>query len=83
MKDIQLINVSLPLLNTEKLYTILIQNGMYTKVEPQTQKRNGNFSVFKDIWSSKEDYQPIIDMGEEFFFPLLLISIPILIKHSL
>lgn len=83
MKDIQLINVSLPLLNIEKLYTIVIQNGMYTKVVPQTQKRNGNFSVFKDIWISKEDHQPIIDMGGEFFFPLLLISIPILIRHSL
>jgi cytosine/creatinine deaminase len=69
MKDIQLINVSLPLLNTEKLYTIVIQNGMYTKVEPQTQKRNGNFSIFKDIWSSKEDYQPIIDMGGRILLP--------------
>lgn len=69
MKDIQLINVSLPLLNTEKLYTIVIQNGIYTKVESQTEKRNGNFSVFKDIWNKREDYQPIIDMGGRILLP--------------
>ncbi|MEK5382381.1 amidohydrolase family protein [Niallia sp. FSL W8-0635] len=69
MMDVQLTNVSLPLVGSEKLYTVVIQHGIYTKIEPQTEKKHGNSAVFHEIWSNRTSQQETIDMEGRILLP--------------
>ncbi|HWJ77118.1 MAG TPA: amidohydrolase family protein [Niallia sp.] len=69
MKDIQLMNVSIPLLKLKNLYTVVIKNGIYTEIKAQVGYEESHFPTFKDIWNKRESQQQIIDMEGRILLP--------------
>lgn len=68
MKDLELINVCMPLTDHKTLFTVVISNGVFTKIVPQIKKTESHFPTFKEGWNNKGNH-PIMDMEGRILLP--------------